>query len=110
MKTVVALLARELPERDVSHPWKEFLSTFSSFHLSLGGFIDILFLFGGIGRQPGRFVCCTSMPFVELSLMLWKREVVSEPVMMTIVMMTMMMMIIGRMMLMMLMMVYFEET
>ena len=48
VKTVVALLARELPERDVSHPWKEFLSTFSSFHLSLGGFIDILFLFGGI--------------------------------------------------------------
>ena len=48
LKTVVALLARELPERDVSHPWKEFLSTFSSFHLSLGGFIDILFLFGGI--------------------------------------------------------------
>ena len=112
MRTVVALLARELPERDVSHPWKEFLSTFSSFHLSLGGFIDILFLFGGIGRQPGRFVCCTSMPFVELSLMLWKREFVSEPVMVMIVM-RMMMMIIGMMMLvmlMMLMMVYFEET
>ena len=42
-------------------------------------------------RQPGRFVCCTSMPLVELSLMLWNREFVSEPVMMTMVMMMMMM-------------------
>ena len=48
MKTVVALLARELPERDVSHPWSDSLSIFSSFHLSLGGFIDILFPFFGI--------------------------------------------------------------
>ena len=104
MKTVVALLARELPERDVSHPWSsEFLSIFSSFHLFLGGFIDILFLSWGFGRQPGRFVCCTSMPLVELSLMLWKREFVSEPVMLTMVMMIMMM-IIGMMMVMMMMM------
>ena len=47
VKTVVALLARELPERDVSHPWKEFLSIFSSFHLSLGGIYRHLISFWG---------------------------------------------------------------